>query len=145
MISEISVLRLNLLRIFYVLLFAALGAVIWPSILDPSQSWSLGRSEAISMLGALSLFSGLGLRYPLKMLPLLFFEFGWKTIWLIRIALPLWSAHRLDSATAETAAQCLPVLLFLPVMPWRYIFETYLTAPGAPWGIAAPPRNIPTR
>jgi hypothetical protein len=41
------------------------------------------------------------------MLPLLFFELVWKPIWLIVVAVPLWSAHQMDAKTWETAFACL--------------------------------------
>jgi hypothetical protein len=38
------------------------------------------RGVVRSVLAAVSLLAVLGIRYPLKMLPLLFFELVWKTI-----------------------------------------------------------------
>ena len=52
------------------------------------------------------------------MLPLLFFELLWKAIWLIAIALPLWSAHKLDAETLETVKACLMgVVLYRSLFP----------------------------
>jgi hypothetical protein len=59
------------------------------------------------VLGAVSALALRGLRYPLQMLPLLFFELVWKPIWLIVVAVPLWSAHQMDAKTWETAFACL--------------------------------------
>ncbi len=131
-----SALRLNLLRAGYLLLVVGLGSMIWPTILHHAQSWELMHGVAASMLGALSALAVLGLRYPLRMLPLLFFELTWKSIWLICVALPLWSAHRLDAAAAETAVECLMAVVFLAVIPWRYAAQTYVTAGGDAWGRA---------
>jgi hypothetical protein len=130
---DVSIFRLYFLRTGYLLLVAALGSEIWPVLLDPAKSWELMHGVVLSMLGALSALSLLGLRYPLRMLPLLFFEMAWKTIWLARVALPLWSAHRMDAATADTAFACLMVVIFPIVVPWRYVFENYAKAPGDPW------------
>jgi hypothetical protein len=71
------------------------------------------------------------------MLPLLFFELAWKAIWLTAIALPLWLAHRLDAASAETAGECLVGVVFLAVIPWDYVWRAYVRRPGEPWGLAA--------
>jgi hypothetical protein len=131
--NDISLLRLNLLRVGYLLLVVGLGLEIWPVILNHTKTWELMHGVVLSMLGALSLLSVLGLRYPLQMLPLLIFEVTWKTIWLLRIALPLWLAHRMDADTAETATECLVVVVFLVLIPWDYVFKNYVTKTGDPW------------
>lgn len=131
--TEISVFRLYLLRAAYLLLSVGLGLTIWPTILDPGHSWALPNGIVASMLGAIGLVALLGLRYPLQMLPLLFFEIAWKAIWLLRVALPLWFAHRIDAATAETVKACLMVAIFPAILPWDHVFRTYVTKAGEPW------------
>ena len=131
--TELSPFRLNLLRTGYTLLVVGLGTTIWPSLLDPSRSWELMHGVVASMLGSMSALAVLGLRYPLRMLPLLFFEMGWKAIWLIRVALPLWSGNRLDPATTQTLYECLPIILFPMIIPWSYVFENYAKKPGDAW------------
>jgi hypothetical protein len=90
------------------------------------------------MLAALALSAGLGIRYPLQMLPLLLFELVWRAIWLISVALPLWSANQLGPDTLES----LPSILFgeitvLIVIPWRYVFANYVKKPGDRWSTVA--------
>jgi hypothetical protein len=131
--TDLSILRLNLLRLPYLVMAAGLGTVIWPEILDPAQSWTLARGVVTAMLGALGLLAALGLRYPRAMLPVLFFEMGWKTIWLLRVALPQWTAGTIDAPTLGTAYECLPVILFPLFIPWRYVWATYVARPADPW------------
>jgi hypothetical protein len=86
------------------------------------------------MLAAMPLLALLGLRYPLKMLPLLFFEMLWKAIWLVLVALPLWTAHRsIDADTQQTIQACLMVAIFPFLIPWRYVFTTFVLQPGDRW------------
>jgi hypothetical protein len=133
MTSDISIFRLNLLRAGYLLLTVGLGLTIWPEILDLSHMPELMRGVVISMLGAIAVVALLGLRYPLQMLPLLFFEMTWKAIWLIRIALPLWLSHGLDAASTAMASAVLMVVIFPFVVPWDYTIRNYVMKAGDPW------------
>ena len=69
--SEVSTFRLYLLRAMY--LFIAVGLAIFelgPAILQPENLSRLD-SVVISVLGGFALLAVVGIRYPLKMLPLL--------------------------------------------------------------------------
>ena len=132
--KDVSLFRLYLLRASYLLLVVGLGLTVWPLILHHAASWERMHSVAACLLGALCLLSVPGLRYPLRMLPLLLFEVAWKAIWLSAVALPLWLAHRMDAATSETAIECLMAVIFLAVIPWGYVFETYVRKAGDAWG-----------
>lgn len=131
--TEIATWRVNLLRAGYLPLIVGLGLTIWPTILDPAKSWEPARGVVVAMLGGLSLLAIIGLRHPLRMLPLLFWEIAWKTIWLARIALPLWLGGRLDAAAAETAIECLMAILIAAVIPWDYVVRAYVVARGDRW------------
>ena len=131
---EVSTFRLYLLRATYLLIVVGLAFQEWPGILHPPRDLELMRGVVRSLLGAVSLLAALGIRYPLKMLPLLFFEFVWKSIWVLAIGLPLWSAHELDPDTGETLKACLMGIVLVPlVMPWRYVLTNYVKAPGDRW------------
>ena len=96
------------------------------------------------MLVALSILSFLGLRYPLKMLPILLFELAWKFIWVTVVALPLWTSDQVDPATANLFYSCLVVLIVLAVIPWRYVLTQYVTGRGDRWR-SNPPRPADSR
>ena len=133
--SEVSTFRLYLLRAMYLLIAVGLGITIRPGILSPPENLSHMSSVVRSVLGAVSLLAVLGIHYPLKMLPLLFFEFLWKSIWVLVFGLPLWSAQKLDPNTQETLNACLMGIVLVPlVMPSGYVFRHYLKAPGDQWG-----------
>ena len=87
-----------------------------------------------SVLGALSLLAVLGIRYPLKMLPLLFFELLWKVMWVVGWGLPLWFSQQLRPDAQETLLACLMGVVLVPlVIPWGYVLKQYVKAPGDPW------------
>jgi hypothetical protein len=85
------------------------------------------------MLVAMSLLALLGLRYPLRMLPILLFEVAWKITWLAVIALPLWSNSKLAGAARDEAGTVLLVVIVIAVIPWRYVFTRFIAATGDPW------------
>src|SRR5262245_17991959 len=141
--SEVSVFRLYLLRAMYLLLAVGLGITIWPGILAPPDNLSHMQAVVRSVLGAVRLLALLGVRYPLQMLPLLFFELLWKLLWVLAFGLPLWRSHRLDANTGETLRDCLMgVVLVAIAMPWGYVFTHYLRRPGDRWGRTGVPQDV---
>jgi hypothetical protein len=137
--TEVSTFRLYLLRAMYV--FVAVGLAIFklgPAILHP-ENLSPQDGVILSVLGAFALLAVVGIRYPLKMLPLLFFEFVWKSIWVVALGLPLLLSAQLDPNVSfggtETLINCLLGIVLVPiVVPWGYVFTHYLKAPGDRWG-----------
>lgn len=132
--SDVSTFRLYVLRAMYLIIAVGLGITIWPGILAPPENLSHMASVVRSVLGAVALLALLGIRYPLKMLPLLLFELIWKTIWVLAFGLPLWMNHKLDAGTGETLKACLMGVVLVPLaMPWGYLFRQYVRAPGDRW------------
>ena len=136
--SDVSTFRLYLLRAMYV--FMVVGLAIFklaPAMLHP-ESLSPQDSVIVSMLGTFALLAVVGIRYPLKMLPLLFFEFMWKVVWVVAFGLPLLLSGQLAPNVSfggtETLINCLLGIVLVPlVTPWGYVFKQYVKAPGEPW------------
>lgn len=132
--SEISTWRLYLLRAGYLIIAVGLAIMIFPGIISPPENLPHMNAVVRSLLGGISLLAFLGIRYPLKMLPLLFFELVWKSVWLLAFGLRLWSDNKLDQNTSQTLSDCIfGVVLVLLVTPWDYVFKHYLKAPGDRW------------
>jgi hypothetical protein len=111
-----------------------LGVVIWPGVLHHSNAWALKYGVTSSLLAAVGALAVLGIRYPLKMLPLLLFELTWKVIWLAAIAVPLWQANAVTPETLESIIECGAGLVIIPlVMPWPYVLAEFAKRPGDRW------------
>lgn len=130
--AQIPLWQVNLLRVGYLVMVVGLAAVKWPLLFN-HQPWGLAEGTVEVMLAAMWVLALLGLRYPLRMLPILLFEVGWKLIWLGAVALPLWLDDKLDGATAEQAGKLLWVAVIIAVIPWRHVLAQYVMAPGQPW------------
>ena len=129
--TEVSVLRLYVLRAAYLILVVGLGAMIVPEILSHEL---MSRGVIASLLAAVWALAFLGLRYPLEMLPLLMFEFAWKAIWMIAYGLPQWSSGQLPPTFAEDVFSIgFGVILMPLVIPWPYVWRRYVRRPGARW------------
>src|ERR1700730_11302301 len=123
---EVSLFRLYTLRVAYLIMAAGLGTFIWPSVSHQTNEFAAAHWIQVALLAGLGLTAALGLRYPLKMLPILLFELAWKAIYLIAFALPLWSAHQISDATAEDIKAVLMFVIFIPLIPWHYVFAHYV-------------------
>jgi len=132
--NEVSLFRLYVMRACYLLIVAGLVFTQWPAIINHSSSMKLMRGVVASMLGTVAVLSALGIRYPLKMIPVLLFELIWKSIWLVAFALPLWTNGLMDADTMESVKECLPgVIITIIVLPWKYMWSHYVLVPGDRW------------
>jgi hypothetical protein len=67
------------------------------------------------------------------MIPLLLFELIWKATYMIFFALPLWQAHQITDPVAEDIKSIAMVVIFLPLIPWGYVFRNYIVKRGDRW------------
>jgi hypothetical protein len=130
---EVSLFRLYTLRASYFVMAAGLAVFVWPSVLHHSSAFALTAGVRVALLAGLGATAALGLRYPVQMLPILLFELTWKAIYLIAFAFPLWSAHQITAAAAEDIKAVLWVVIFIPLIPWRYVFSQYVLKHGERW------------
>ncbi len=129
--QEVSLARLYVLRATYLLLVIGLGGMIVPDVVSHPV---ISRGVIPSLLGAVWVLAFVGLKYPLQMLPLLMFEFAWKSIWMVAYGLPQWSAGQSPPTFAEDSFNIgLGVILMPLVIPWGYVYRHYIKQSGARW------------
>jgi hypothetical protein len=129
--GEVPLWRLWLLRANY-LLWAIAGLFLaLPPLLNPDPT---AGGMVQSMFGGLWLMGILGVRYPLRMLPVFLFEFAWKTIWLLAFGLPQWLAGTGSPSLADDLVSIGngPILFGL-IIPWTYVWRHYVRAPAERW------------
>jgi hypothetical protein len=132
--SDVGLVRLYVVRAAYAVIAFAQGARTWPAILHPTQPWDFWHGASLSFMGALTALALLGIRYPIRMLPLLFFEFSWKLIWALAVWLPALLHHSLAGDVGDTAMSIVPGVVVVPlVLPWGYVWKNYVLAPGDRW------------
>jgi hypothetical protein len=129
----LSLVRVYMLRFCYLVMAAGLGIVIWPSVFAHTSEFAVEHGVRCSLLAGLGAMAALGLRYPVKMLPVLLFEILWKAIYLIGFALPLWRVHQMNEAVVADVSAVSLVVIFLPMVPWRYALREYLLAKSERW------------
>jgi hypothetical protein len=130
---EVSLFRLYTLRAAYFVMAAGLCVTIWPAVIHHTSAFAATHGVQCALLAGLGATAALGLRYPVQMLPVLLFELIWKAIYLAAFALPLWSAHEINATTAEDIKAVLMVVIFIPLIPWRYVFAHYVLKHGDRW------------
>jgi hypothetical protein len=139
---RVSTLRLNVLRVMYLIIAVGLGVFVWPAYLRAPAGVEHMHGVVLSVLVAVSLLALLGIRYPLQMIPLLMFELLWKSMWMLAIGLPLWMAGTLGGPEAGTMLDTLVGIVLVPLaLPWGYVFDTFFRRRSEPWRGAsvAPP------
>ncbi|WP_458780534.1 hypothetical protein [Arthrobacter sp. D3-16] len=133
----LSLLRLYLLRGGYLFMAVGLALTRWPLLIGHDSTLALMEGVVLYMLFAQSLLFFLGVRYPVKMIPILLFEMTWKLIWLSTVALPLWLSGELNDRAASVAMNSSLVVIVLIILPWPYLVREYVTKRGDRWLRAA--------
>ena len=109
-----------------------LALVKWP-LLPDARALPLYEGVTLCLLTAMSVLAFLGLRYPVRLLAVLLFESAWKLLWLALVAPPKFATGTLDPDTTDIMVNCSVVVVILAVIPWRYVWQTYVGAPGDRW------------
>jgi hypothetical protein len=76
---DLSLARLHAMRGGYLLMGVGLALVRWPK-LPGAHNLPVYEGVTLCLLTAMSLLAFLGLRHPVKMLPVLLFEAAWKLV-----------------------------------------------------------------
>lgn len=129
--TEVTRLRLIVLRALYAFIVAGLAVFVWPNYIGGLPTAPHFNGIVLTMLAAFSILCALGIRYPLQMLPVLLWELIWKSMWLLLIAAPRWMDGTMDNLTGQTAIDCLIGVVLVPLaLPWRYVAATYFKGPA---------------
>jgi hypothetical protein len=119
-----------LLRLLYFLMAAFVATDAWRTLLTHEGSWNHVGAVAFCVWATYPTLAILGLIHPLRMLPIMLFTIGYKALWLIFVAWPLWRAGTLAGSPAEAMTY---VFLWIPLpiiaVPWTYVFRTYIKWP----------------
>ena len=129
--SELSLVRLYVLRAMYLLIVIGGGIAFLPQLFGHEPT---ARGVIPSLLAGVWVLACFGLRYPVQMLPLLLFELVWKTIWLVDYGIPQRMAGVNTATFAEDfKAIALGPLLLIPILPWGYVYRHYVKKAGERW------------
>ncbi len=107
--------------------------VKWPLLIQNPASLPVSEGVVTCLLTAMSLLALLGLRYPVRMLPILLFEVTWKLIWIAAVAVPHLIADDIDAATSSVLFNCSLVVVIIAVIPWRHVWRQYVRTPTNAW------------
>lgn len=125
--GDVPLWRLYVLRATYLLLVVGLGATIVPELFDHEPT---ARGVIPGVLSGLWLLAFLGLKYPLQMLPLLMFEFAWKSVWMLKYGLPqYYSGEMPPTWPGDFQAIAAGVILMPIVIPWGHVYRRYIKGP----------------
>ena len=104
-----------------------LGIIVIPEMIKSTFTWPVEEPVAFGIIGsvylAFGLLSILGLRSPLKFVPVLMLQLCYKSIWFIGVVLPLWiTAHFPSYAIPTVIIFATFIVGDLIAIPFSYIF-----------------------
>ena len=125
--SGVSSLRIFLLRFVYLGTFLFVGTTAWWKLFTHRGTWDHLHGVAFSFWAAYATLLLLGLRHPLKLVPLLMLQLFYKLVWLVAVAWPLYAANQLTGAPARlTMVFVAAVVVDLIVIPWPWVLDNLI-------------------
>ncbi|WP_139063612.1 hypothetical protein [Flagellimonas eckloniae] len=119
--------RLVLMRGLYLLTFIGLAFEAWEYLLYPKEPIDYITGITFSFWATYATLMGLGVRYPIKMLPLLFLQLAYKATWALTVYFPMESAEIITPEAESFYRICITaVIIDIVVIPWEYVFKNYI-------------------
>jgi len=119
--------RLHAIRALFLLNFLSLFLDNWKNILFPASQIDPMTGVAISFYAAFSLLCIVGIRYPLKFLPLVFLQLIYKIAWLIGVYYPAYAQNSVDENLTSWFWVMGPgILIDTVIIPWHYAYKQYV-------------------
>ena len=119
--------RLHVMRGLYFLNFISLAFDNWSAILFPQESMDTLTGVTISFWAAFSLLNLLGVRFPLKFVPILLLQLLYKSAWIIGIYMPARSLGSLNENLSSFFWVCIAgIILNLLIIPWKFVYLEYI-------------------
>ncbi|PCJ97180.1 MAG: hypothetical protein COA50_05955 [Flavobacteriaceae bacterium] len=119
--------RLHIMRALFFLNFISVGFDNWSKVLFPEEQLDLMTGVAVSFWAGFALLNLIGVRFPLKMLPILMLQLLYKSGWILGTYLPAKSSGLLDAGLKEFFWICIAgIVLNLFIIPWGYVYREYL-------------------
>ena len=125
-VGGVRPIQLHMLRLLFALMFFFLSFEAWSTIIAHQGPWEPVRAAAWAMWGAYSIIAFIGIRQPLKMLPIVLFEIIYKVTWLVIVAWPLYGLHLFVGKRDGMTSVYVWVIFPIVAMPWRYFFKAYI-------------------
>ena len=125
---KVGVMRLMFALTAVMTLPAGLLMMLAPEVLTNTFGWVLDEPLFPGAYGGCLLAFGvlciLGFRSPVKYAPVLFFQFTYKTAWILMVWLPLWIRGELpEYHLIYTAMMVFAAAVDLYAVPFRYLFK----------------------
>nr|WP_299069126.1 hypothetical protein [uncultured Allomuricauda sp.] len=119
--------RLVLMRGLYLLTFIGLAFEAWEYLLYPEEPIDYITGVTFSFWATYATLMGLGVRYPIKMLPFLFLQLAYKATWVLTVYFPMESAGIVTPEAESFYQICITaVIIDIAVIPWEYVFKNYI-------------------
>ena len=122
--SQPAFVKLLFMRLLYLLNFVSLAFDNWAIIIKGDGDLSTLEGVAISFWASFALLSLVGIRHPLKLLPILLLQLLYKSLWIIGIYWPAFQKEMVPESTTEFFYICIAgIVLNILIIPWKYFYQ----------------------